>query len=48
VHCAGADLDVDRHLDHAAPLRPEILQAQDEILERDSRHCADYMARFAR
>src|SRR5882672_3471127 len=38
MHGAGTDFHVERHLDHAAALRPEILQAQDEVLEGDPRH----------
>src|ERR1051325_8027737 len=40
VHRAGADLEVERRLDHAAALSPEVLQPQDEVLEREARHGA--------
>src|SRR3954451_9145190 len=38
MHGAGADLEVERRLDHAAALRPEVLQAKDEVLKREARH----------
>ena len=38
MHRARADFDVEGHFDHAAALRPKVLQAEDELLKTDPRH----------
>src|SRR4051794_2381593 len=44
VHRAGAVLEVERRFDQASPLRPEVLQREDERLECDPRHWAGILA----
>src|ERR671928_225253 len=38
MHGSRADFEVERRLDHAAALGPEVLQFQDEVLEGQTRH----------
>jgi hypothetical protein len=45
VHRARADFEIERCLDDAAPLRPEILELEDQGLERDPRHRARSIGR---
>jgi hypothetical protein len=44
VHGACADFDVERRLEHAAMFRPEVLQAEDEVLKGKARHRARILA----
>ena len=48
MHRPRTDFEVERPVDHAAALGPEILQSQNEILEGQTRHSSDYSSRIAR
>ena len=44
MHGAGTDLEIKRSFDHAAVIRPEFLERQDERLERGGGHSARILA----